>query len=137
MHTHTTHLRVRYAETDKMGYLYYGHYPKYYEVGRVELLRDLGWSYRQMEDEAGIGMPVMSLDMRYVRPAYYDDLLTIVTTLRRPPGETVTFHVEVKNERGKLVNGGRVKLCFIELATGKRVPPPQRLLDLLRSSFDD
>ena len=136
MYSQTTHIRVRYAETDKMGYLYYGHYPKYYEVGRVELLRALGWSYREMEDEGGVGMPVMSLQMRYVRPAYYDDLLAVTTTLRRMPGDTVTFYVEIKNEKGKLVNGGSVKLCFVEQATGKRVPPPERLLSALRNAID-
>lgn len=136
MLTHSTQIRVRYAETDKMGYLYYGHYPKYYEIGRVEWLRSLGWSYRQLEDEAGIGLPVMTLQLRYVRPAYYDDLLTVHTTLRRLPQDTITFHVEITNEWGKLVNGGFVKLCFVELATGKRVPPPERLRQLLRPSFD-
>ena len=134
MWTHRTTERVRYAETDKMGYLYYGHYPKYYEIGRVEFLRSLGWTYRQMEDDAGVGMPVMSLEMRYVRPAYYDELLTIETTLRKLPGDTITFHVEIRNEAGKLVNGGRVKLCFVEQATGKRVPPPEPLLARLRES---
>ena len=91
MLTHSTQIRVRYAETDKMGYLYYGHYPKYYEIGRVEFLRALGWSYREMEDDAGVGMPVMSMQLRYVRPAYYDDLLTIETTLRRQPTATITL----------------------------------------------
>ena len=136
MLSHTTQIRVRYAETDKMGYLYYGHYPKYYEVGRVEFLRALGWSYREMEDDAGVGMPVMSLQLRYVRPAYYDDLLTVETTLRRLPTDTITFYVTIKNAAGKLVNGGSVKLCFVKQATGKRVPPPPRLLEALRNVQD-
>lgn len=135
MFQHQTQHRVRYAETDKMGYLYYGHYPKLYEIGRVEMLRSLEFSYRKMEDEHRVMMPVMSLQMRYVRPAHYDDLLTIETTLRRLPERTITFHVEIRNEERKLVNGGSVRLCFVDRATGKTIPPPAVLLDRLKPHF--
>jgi len=135
MFTHETTIRVRYSETDKMGYLYYGHYPKYYEVGRVEALRDLGIRYRDLEDVHQIIMPVMTLNMRYVRPAYYDDLLTIKTVIRHLPTKTITFNMEVFNEQNKLVNGGLVKLCFVDQKTGKTIAPPRLLLDQLQPFF--
>ena len=133
---HTTQVRVRYSETDKMGYLYYGHYPKYYEIGRVELLRDLKLRYRDLEDIHQIMMPVMSLNMRYVRPAHYDDLLTVKTVIRHLPTSTITFHIEVFNEEQKLVNGGMVKLCFVDKKTNKSIPAPRILLEKMESYFD-
>ncbi len=136
MFTHEFKKRVRYGETDQMGYLYYGHYAAYYEIGRVEMLRSLGLTYKAMEEEYGILMPVMSLQMRFVRPAHYDELLTIRTTLRRLPDRTIVFHVEIFNEGGRLVNGGNVKLCFVEARTGKTVEAPAYLLEKLRPHFE-
>ena len=127
MYTYDYKKRVRYGETDQMGYLYYGNYPQYYEIGRVEMMRSLGLSYREMESELQVMMPVMHLEVRYVRPAYYDELLTIRTTLREMPEDTITFHMEIFNEVGKLVNGGRVKLCFVNTESGKRVQVPDLL----------
>lgn len=135
MFSYDTQVRVRYGETDQMGYLYYGHYPQYYEVGRAEMIRSLGTSYKDMETIYGIMMPVMSLQMRYVRPALYDELLTIRTTLRELPESTITFHHEIFNEKKKLVNGGSVKLCFVDMKTGKTVPPPQYLIEKLAPHF--
>lgn len=135
MYTHQVQKRVRYAETDKMGYLYYGHYAKYYEIGRVEMLRSLGISYQLMEDEHKVMLPVMSLQSRFVRPAYYDELLTIKTTLRHLPEKTITFHVEIFNPKNKLVNGGSVKLCFIDMETNKTITTPDFLLEKLKSYF--
>ena len=135
MYSSETHVRVRYGETDQMGYLYYGNYAMYYEVGRVEMLRSLGLSYRAMEAEHGVMMPVMSLNMRYVRPALYDELLTIRTSLRQLPQLTITFHVEIFNEKRKLVNGGSVKLCFVDMKGGQTVRPPQYLVDKLAPYF--
>ena len=74
MYLSETSVRVRYAETDKMGFLYHGNYAQYYEVGRVEMIRSIGLSYRDLEEKVGVGMPVMMMDTRFVRPAYYDDL---------------------------------------------------------------
>jgi acyl-CoA thioester hydrolase len=129
--------RVRYAETDQMGYLYYGNYPIYYEIGRAEMIRSMGLTYRDMEAEHGTMMPVMSLNMRYVRPARYDELLTIRTTLRALPGKFITFHHEILNEKGKLVNGGSVKLCFVDVKTNKSIPAPEYLLEKLRPYFQE
>lgn len=136
MYTFDHAKRVRYGETDQMGYLYYGHYAQYYEIGRVEMLRSLGLTYKELEETHGILMPVMSLQMRYVRPAYYDELITIRTTLRELPEKTITFHVELFNEAGKLVNGGSVKLCFVDRRQQKTVPPPEMLLEKLRPYFE-
>ena len=136
MFTHETKLRVRYGETDQMGYLYYGHYASYYEVGRAEMIRSVGLSYRAMEDEHKILMPVMSLNMRFVRPALYDELLTIKTTLKKLPDLTITFHMEIYNEQQKLVNGGSVKLCFIDAATKASRPAPEYLVQRLSPYFE-
>ena len=135
MFIHETHVRVRYGETDQMGYLYYGNYAQYYEVGRAEAIRSLGISYKELESVHGIMMPVMSLQMRFVRPALYDELLTVRTNLRHLPTDTITFHMEIYNEKKKLVNGGSVKLCFVEMASGKTVAPPQYLIEKLKNYF--
>ena len=135
MYTHEVQIRVRYGETDQMGYLYYGNYAQYFEVGRVELIRSLGLTYKELEEVHGIWLPVVSLEMRFVRPAYYDELLTVRSELRELPDEHITFHVEVFNERKKLVNAGRVRLCFFDSGTRKVVPAPDYLLEKLRPFF--
>lgn len=128
--------RVRYGETDQMGYLYYGNYPEYYEIGRAELMRHLGFTYQRLEDEKGVMMPVMTMQMRYVRPARYDELLTIKTTLRKMPTQFITFHTEIYNEKEELVNGGSIKLCFVEKASNTTIPTPEFLLDIYRPYFE-
>ncbi len=129
--------RVRYSETDKMGYLYYGEYPKYYEIGRVEMLRSLGMSYREMEDELGVMMPVASLEIRYLRPAYYDELITIRTKLLKLPDTRIRFYVDLYNDKELLINSGKVSLAFVELSTGKTVSAPEKLLEVLRPHFSE
>ncbi len=137
MLTHECTKRVRYGETDQMGYLYYGHYAQYYEIGRAEMIRSLGLSYRAMEEKHGVLMPVMSLQCRYVRPALYDELITIRSTLRHLPQKTITFHMELFNEKGKLVNGGSVKLCFVDAKTNKSIDTPPYLLEKLKPYFEE
>jgi len=132
---HEFQKRVRYGETDQMGYLYYGRYAEYFEVGRVETIRSLGLTYKELEDKHGIWLPVVSLDMRFVRPAYYDDLLTVHTEIRKMPDEYITFHCEVFNEKRKLINAGTVRLCFFAAASKKVVPAPEHLLEKLRPYF--
>ena len=136
MYCHEVQIRVRYGETDQMGYLYYGNYAQYFEVGRVEMIRSLGVTYKELEEVHGIWLPVVSLNMRFVRPAYYDELLTVRSELRELPGEYITFHVEVFNERKKLVNAGRVRLCFFDAETKKVVQAPELLLEKLRPYFE-
>jgi acyl-CoA thioester hydrolase len=136
MYSHDVTIRVRYGETDQMGYLYYGNYAEYFEVGRVELIRSLGLSYKELEEVHGIWLPVVSLEMRFVRPAYYDDLLTVRSTLKEMPDEHITFHVEILNEKRKLVNSGRVRLCFFDAKSKKVVMAPDFLLERLRPALD-
>ncbi len=137
MYSFDTQARVRYGETDQMGYLYYGNYALYYEVGRVELFRSLGMTYKALEEEYHVMMPVLSLQQRYVRPAFYDNLLTIRTTVRKMPDKTVTFHHEIFNEDQKLINGGSVRLAFIDTLTGKRVTAPAVFTDKLKPFFEE
>ncbi|HLP93101.1 MAG TPA: thioesterase family protein [Saprospiraceae bacterium] len=131
MYSFDTQIRVRYGETDQMGYLYYGHYAQYFEVGRVETIRSLGISYKELEEVHGIWLPVVSLEMRFVRPAYYDDLLTVRTEIREMPDEYITFHMEIFNEKKKLVNAGRVRLCFFDPKLKKVVMAPDFLREKL------
>jgi acyl-CoA thioester hydrolase len=131
MYSFETQIRVRYGETDQMGYLYYGHYAQYFEVGRVETIRSLGLTYKELEDEHGIWLPVVSLEMRFVRPAYYDDLLTVRTEIREMPDEYITFHMEIFNELKKLVNAGSVRLCFFDPKLKKVVMAPAFLREKL------
>ena len=137
MYSFETHIRVRYGETDQMGYLYYGHYAQYYEVGRVETIRSLGTTYKELEEVHGIWLPVVSLEMRFVRPAFYDDLLTVRTEIRELPDEHITFHMEIFNEKRKLVNAGRVRLCFFDPKTKKVVKAPDYLLDKIKAASLD
>lgn len=135
MITHTTTKRIRYGETDQMGYLYYGNYALYYEIGRVELLRSLGMSYRILEQECGVMMPVTAMQSRYVRPGKYDELVAITTTLRELPERQIVFHFELHNESGALLNGGRVSLCFVDMQTNARIACPGVLTKLLAPHF--
>jgi acyl-CoA thioester hydrolase len=116
--------------------LYYGNYAHYYEIGRVEMLRSLGITYKDLEEIHNTFMPVLHLECRYVRPAGYDELLTIETTLRTLPQKDILFHVEIRNEAGKLVNGGRVRLCFLDRISGKTVHSPEILTTILQPFFN-
>ena len=136
MFTYDHHKRVRYGETDQMGYLYYGHYAKYYEIGRVEALRHLGLSYRKMEDELGIMLPVLSLEARYKLPAYYDEEITIVTILKELPQKMFTFHHNLINPDNKIINTATVKLFNIDMKTGLRVDTPSFLIQKLKPYFE-
>jgi len=135
MYTATTHIRVRYGETDQMGYLYYGNYALYYEVGRAEAIRQLGFTYRQLE-EMGIMMPVVELNSQYFRPALYDDLVTIKTLLKElPDGPKILFHSELYNEEGLLLNKGVTTLVFYDPKEKKKVPMHPELFSRLSPFF--
>ena len=129
MLTGTHQKRVRYAETDKMGYLYYGHYAKLYEIGRAELLRTLGISYKDCEDAYKVMMPVLSLSCRYKLPALYDDLLTIHTTLHDLPRRMLHFHHQIYNASDELLNEGEVKLFYVDMTSNKAISCPDFLLE--------
>jgi acyl-CoA thioester hydrolase len=130
-------IRIRYGDTDQMGYVYYGNYPRFYEIGRMELLRSLGLSYVRWEEEYGIIMPVVSMESRYLYPARYDDELRIKTILDEMPSKMISFDHRIFNQRGILVNKGNVKLFFIDKNTNKRVAPPSELLEKLKVHFEN
>lgn len=135
MYTFDFKKRVRYAETDKMSYLYYGNYPKYFEIGRVETLRSLGIAYKDLEDIHHIMLPVVHLEVKYLSPAYYDDHLTIRTSIREMPTKMISFYHEIINEDGKIINKATVKLFFIDTLSNKRVSAPDFLTNKFRTYF--
>jgi acyl-CoA thioester hydrolase len=135
MLSNTTQIRVRYGETDQMGYLYYGYYALYYEVGRTDLIRELGLTYRELEAQ-GIIMPVAELRSKYLRPALYDDLVTVKTILKELPADhKITFHSELYNEEGALLNIGATTLVFLQLPDKQRMNIPAVLRDKLSPYF--
>jgi acyl-CoA thioester hydrolase len=136
MYTSTTQIRVRYGETDQMGYLYYGFYALYYEQGRTESIRQLGYTYKELE-AAGIMMPVVEMNAKYYRPALYDDLITVKTIVKTldESSEQIQFHAELYNESGKLLNEGLVTLVFYDMQLKRKVPLPKILGDKLRPFF--
>ncbi len=136
MYTHKTQIRVRYGETDQMAYVYYGQYAYYYEVGRVEAIRNLGFSYKRMEEELGVFMPVMSMTVKYLRPAFYDELLTLETRIESMPEKTIRFDTKIYNEKTEWINSAQVFLCFVDIASKKRVDIPTALSDQLKSYFE-
>jgi len=131
MFSHTVEVRVRYSETDRMGYAYYGNYATYYEVARVEALRVLGINYKELEDE-GTLLPVSEFSIKYRKPAYYDDLLFITVIIQELPTARIKFLYETKNEQSVLLNTGETVLVFVDKATGKPKPAPSRILDKLK-----
>lgn len=134
MYTAETKVRVRYGETDKMGYVYYGNYPLYYEIGRTELMREFGYSYSKIE-EMGIVLPVKTLDIKYHLAAKYDDLLTIKTTIKELPGIRITFYYEIFNEKNELLNEGTTMLIFVDDKTRRPRKAPDELLEKLKRYF--
>ncbi len=136
MYSHTTQIRVRYGETDQMGYLYYGFYALYYEQGRAEAIRNLGFTYRELE-EMGIMMPVVEMNAKYFRPALYDNLITVKTSLRtlEPDNSLITFHAELYNEEEKLLNQGYVTLAFYDPKERKKTVMPSIMLEKLKPFF--
>ena len=135
MYEFNTQVRVRYAEADPMNVVYYGNYAQYFEVGRVESLRNLGISYKGIED-MGIMLPVVELNIKYLRPAKYDDLLTIKSQIKELPTEhKIIFDQEIYNEEGKLLAIGKVKLYFMDSKLGKRASMPASMLEKLSTYF--
>ena len=126
MYTHKTKLRVRYGETDQMKYAYYGVYAQYFEVGRVELLRSLGITYKELED-LGFALPVVNYNINYKKPAFYDDEITIETTIKEPPSIKIIFNYRTLNEKGEVLNTAETTLVFINKETGNPCISPEIL----------
>ena len=132
----STQIRVRYAETDQMNVVYHGNYAQYFEASRGEAIRGLGITYREMEN-AGVIMPVVELNIKYLRPAHYDDLLTVVTELRVwPTDHRIRFHHEVYNESGKLLTTGSILLYFLKASDMSKTLIPEMLAEKLKPYFN-
>ena len=130
-----TKLRVRYGETDQMGYVYYGNYAQFFEIGRVEWLRNLGVSYKSLE-ESNIMLPVLNLNVNFLKPAKYDDLLTIATSLKKKPLVKIEFDFEIYNEKKELLTTGYTSLVFIDMKKNKPTKAPKDLLDKIYPHFN-
>lgn len=129
-------IRVRYSETDRMGYVYYGHYSTYYEVARVEAIREIGFSYKKLEDEHGILLPVRENWSRYISPAHYDDLLTVKVSIKDMPGIRFEFHYEIYREENEHIHSGKTTLVFINKESGRPCKPPVELTEHLKPYFE-
>lgn len=123
-------VRVRYAETDQMGVVYHGNYAQYFEMGRVEWLRNAGVSYKWMEDN-GVMLPVVSLSMNYKKPARYDDVLTVKTIFKSQTSVKIEFDYEIYNEAGDLLTTAYSMLVFVDMKTGRPILPPKYVSDKL------
>ncbi|ASU33967.1 acyl-CoA thioesterase [Mucilaginibacter xinganensis] len=134
MFEHSTKLRVRYGETDQMGYMYYGNYAEFYEVGRVEMLRSMGLTYSGME-ASGVMMPVIELNCKYLKPALYDEEITIKVIMNEMPRIKIHFRYELFNEKQELINIGETTLVFINMKTNRPCLAPQDFRDKLKTFF--
>lgn len=135
MFSHTTKLRVRYAETDQMGYMYYGNYATFYEVGRVEMLRSIGMTYKSME-ESGIMMPVLDMKSKFIKPALYDEEITIRVLIAKKPSVRIHFSYELFNEKQELINEAETTLVFIDIKRNRPCLPPAEFVERLQQYFD-
>jgi len=127
-------LRVRYAETDQMGYVYYGNYAAYYEVARTEMLRVTGISYKELE-EMGVMMPVSDMQIKYHHPAKYDENITIRVTIKETPSVRIIFNYEIFNEAGKLLNTGITQLVFVDMIKNRPCKPPKIFMDKMNAYY--
>ena len=134
MYKTETRIRVRYGETDQMQYVYYGVYAMYYEVGRVESLRQLGLTYRELE-AMGIIMPVLENHSEFLLPAVYDELLRVVVTIPEKPSVRIRFQYEIYNEKETLIHRGQTLLAFVNQKTGRPCRPPEAFQKVLASYF--
>jgi len=134
MFQHATKIRVRYGETDQMGYMYYGNYAEFYEVGRVEMLRSLGLTYSGME-QSGIMMPVLELKCKYIKPALYDEEITVNVIMDKLPGVKIHFRYELFNGKEELINTGETLLVFVNMTTNRPCMGPSEMLDKLKPFF--
>ncbi len=134
MFTHETKLRIRYAETDKMGYVYYGNYAAFYEVARTEMLRSTGISYKELED-LGVMLPVTDLVCKYYQPARYDDLITIKIYIKEKPVVRIKFEYEIYNQDGILLNTGYTQLVFVDIKKNSPCRAPEIFQEKMASFF--
>ncbi len=134
MFSFETKIRIRYADTDQMGYMYYGNYATMYEVARTEMLRSLGMSYRSMEQD-GVMMPVLELKSKYIKPALYDDVITVKVSINEKPGVRIIFKYELFNEDEVLINLGETTLVFVDIERNKPCMAPKNFLQKIETYF--
>jgi acyl-CoA thioester hydrolase len=127
-------LRIRYGETDQMGYAHHGNYAQYFEMGRMELLRDIGISYKKMEEE-GIILPVYSMNTRYIKPARFDNVLTLRTILRKTPTARIIFDYEIYNSDNELITTAETVLIFVDTSKNRPIKIPENLLTKIENAF--
>ncbi len=131
-----TKIRVYYQDTDKMGVVYYGNYARYYEIGRTEMIREMGFTYKQLE-EYKVLLPARSLKINYFKSAYYDDLLTVRTIVETIPKVKFPIKTEIYNEKGELINSGETVLAFYSAITNKPVAAPKFFIDEMLRIFQN
>ena len=134
MYTAELEIRVRYGETDRMGYVYYGNYAQYFEVARVEAMRVFGITYKDLEDN-GILLPVYEYNVTFLKPAYYDDELLIKTTIPSIPQARIEFHYQTFNANNEMVNRAQTTLVFIDKESGKPIKAPDFFVKKLLTHF--
>ncbi len=135
MFTYRTQIRIHYALTDQMGVVYHGHYAQFYEIGRTEALRSLGITYKDVE-ALGVIMPVVEIHTKFLRPAKYDDLVTVVTIVKEMPlHHKIVFDGEIFNEKDELLNSGTVTLFFMDAKTMRRCDMPEAIKERLKEFF--
>lgn len=130
-----TKIRVRYADTDQMGYVYNGNYATYYEVGRTEALRSLGMTYKSMEEE-GVMLPVLEMKSKFFRPVKYDELITLKVTITNKPGVRILFKYDIYNENNEHVHTGETTMVFVDMQKNKPCLPPASFADKLNPFFE-
>ena len=131
MSHHQVEVRVRYSETDQMGVVYHGNYIPFFEIGRVEWLRDKGISYKSLE-ENGIALPIVSMTLNYKKPARYDDLLFVKTKLKSYAGVKIEFDCEIWSEQEELLTTANFLLVFVDMKTARPTVPPSYILDIIK-----
>lgn len=134
MFSFETKIRIRYADTDQMGYMYYGNYATMYEVARTEMLRSLGMTYKSMEQD-GVMMPVLELKCKYIKPALYDDVITVKVSIEEKPGVRIIFKYELFNEGDVLINLGETTLVFVDIQKNRPCMAPKNFLEKIETYF--
>jgi len=126
----STNVRVRYGETDQMGVVYHGNYASYFEIARTEWLRNLGVTYKELENK-GIMLPVISLFFNFIKSAKYDDVLTIIVILKKKPLVKIEFDYEIYNQKKEKISTGNSVLAFMDMKTNKPLRCPDYILEKL------
>jgi acyl-CoA thioester hydrolase len=129
-----TSLRVRYADTDQMGYMYYGNYAAFFEVARTEMLRSLGLTYKSMEQD-GVMMPVLELKSKYIKPALYDEVIKVKVIINQKPSVRIIFIYQLFNENNELIHLGETTLVFVDTKRNKPCLPPKNFMEKIETYF--